>query len=134
MLQIGTQYSEKVGTSHKAIMDKVQNEFEYRVQGEYSKTETEIEELEKELASIPSYQVREKLSQVSAFTTPEMKDRIERLYSALEEKESKEKLAQIEKESQDIIQHIENLFLSIKEPQKRQECLDRLQMKITVKN
>jgi hypothetical protein len=129
-----TQYYEKIGTAQMAIMDKVQNDVEYRVQGEYAKAEKKIDDLERDLKSASSSKVREYLSNIPAFVTPEMKARIEKLRVMLDEKESQEKIAQIEKESQDVIIRIENLFLSIKDPQKRQECLERLQKNIVALN
>ncbi len=132
--QINTQYCQEIGTAHMAIMDKVQNDVEYRVKGEYAKAEKKVDELEHNLSIISASQVREKLSHIPTFLTPEMEARIEKLRIALDEKETQETISQLERESKDIIDRIENLFLAIKDPWKQQECLERLQKNVVVQN
>ena len=130
--QICTQYSEKISTTHLAVMEKVQEDFEYRVQGKYEETARKIAELESEFSTAPSNQIRNKLSSITGFITPEIQARIDKLYCELNEKETQETIARLEKEAQDVIGRIETLFESIKDPKKRQECIERLQKNLTI--
>ena len=132
--QICTQYSEKISTAHLAVMEKAQNDLEYRVKSKYENTARKIAELESEISSIPASQIRNKLSYITGFITPEMQAQIDKLNAGLQEKETQETIARLEKEAQDVIGRIEVLFKAIKDPKKRQECIERLQKNLTVVN
>jgi len=130
--QVAVKYEASLDSAYKSIMERAQNDFDYRVQSEYDKTEAQVAEIERMFDSYSSDQIRKRFSQIPLFVTDEMKVRIKHIRSLLEQKETEERLASIEKNTQDVIERIENLFLSIQDTSRRQECLERLQKRISI--
>lgn len=124
--QVTAKYGSKLGKVPKARLDNLRQDFEYREQESFSKTEKWLNELEIELPKASISDFKGKLGRVPAYITPELNARIEALQTQLKIKEAEYEAAKKEKETQDLIGRIEELFLSIPDTQKRQECLDRL--------
>lgn len=124
--QITAKYGSKLGKAPKARLDSLRQDFEYREQESFSKTEKWINELEIELPKASISDFKGKLGRVPAYITPELSTRIDALQAKLKIKEADYEAAKKEKETQDLIGRIEELFLSIPDTKKRQECLDRL--------
>jgi hypothetical protein len=120
-------YDNQLGENQKLFAVKFQNDLDNREQLELTKAEKWIASLENEFTTGKANEVRIKLGRLPTFLTPEVSTRIDTLQSKLNEYEAQERIAKFEKESKDVLERIENLFLSISDPKKRQECLDRLQ-------
>lgn len=120
-------YDKQLGENQKSVAIKFQNDLDNREQLELSKAEKWIASLENELIIGKASEVRVKLGRLPSFLTPELNTRINTLQSKLNDYEAQERIAKFEKESKDVMERIEKLFLSISDPKKRQECLDRLQ-------
>ncbi len=125
--QITAKYGNVIGKTHKTNLKKAQQDIEYREQEAYAQTEKWICALELELSTASLNELKTKISRVPAYVTPELTTKIEALQLRLSEREAQYETAKREKETQDVIEQIENLFLSISDNKKRQECLDRLQ-------
>lgn len=130
--EIVNKYEPLLHSTCKIIIEKAQSDFENRIQSEYENSERKISCLEQQISILSSDKIETTLTQISAFTTEKQKLRIDKIRDMLEQKKAKERLEKIEKETQDVIERIEQLFLSIPDTSKRQECLERLMRKISV--
>jgi len=125
--QIKVKYDKQLGEKQKTFTVKFQNDLIDREQLEISKAEKWINSLENEFNNGKANEVRVKLGRPPTFLTPELNKRIDTLQLKLNDFEAHERIAKLEKESIDVMDCIEKLFLSISDPKIRQECLDRLQ-------
>ena len=113
--KIEKSYLSKVSKSHKSYLQDVKNKIDEKVQQEYEKAEKIINEVERGINTSKPADLRRKLKSVS-FTNINIISQIKDVYAKIEEKET-----------QDVIGHIEDPFKSIKDCKKREECLKRLQ-------
>ncbi len=108
-------FSSKVGKKHKSYLQDVKNKIDEKIQEEYEKAEKIIKEVERGIKTSKPADLRRKLESIS-FTNKSLISKIKDVYTKIEEKET-----------QDVIGHIEDLFISIKDRKKREECIKRLQ-------
>jgi hypothetical protein len=108
-------YSSKVSKKHKSYFQDVKNKIDEKIQEEYEKAEKIIKEVERGIKTSKAADLRRKLEAIT-FTNKSIISKIKGASSKIEEKET-----------QDVIGHIEDLFKSIKDRKKREECIKRLQ-------
>lgn len=113
--KIEKSYSSRIGKKHKPYFQVVKNKIDEKVQEEYEKAEEIIKEVERGIKTSKTADLRRKLEIIS-FTNKSITSKIKDVYAKIEEKET-----------QDVIGHIEDLFRSIKDRKKREECIKRLQ-------
>lgn len=132
--QLRETYTDLSGTAYQANIERVQTDFENRVQKEYEKSVKWVTEIESTFDTLPCEQIRQKLTRPFQFIADETLERIEHLRISLEQREADERRVRIENETHDVIERIMQLFESIQDPNKRQECLEMLQKKATIPN
>jgi len=125
--QIATKYSGQIAKNHRADIEKAQQDAEYRAQVACSRTEDAFSAIEAAFETGKISDLKNKLDRLTGYITPELNSRIDAFRVRLDEKEKEIKLALIEKETQDVMARIEELYLSIPDAKKRQECLEHLQ-------
>jgi len=113
--KISKSYSSKINKNHKSYLEETKNALEEKIQAEYEKAEKIIKEVDREIKSARPVDLRKKLESI-AFINKDIKAKQNALLAKIEEKEA-----------QDVIGHIEDLFKSIRDRKKREECIQRLQ-------
>lgn len=113
--KIEKKYLSKVSKKHKSYLQDAKNKIDEKIQEEYEKAEKIIKEVERGIKTSKATDLRRKLETIS-FTNKSIASKIKEVSSKIEEKET-----------QDVIGHIENLFKSIKDRKQREECIKRLQ-------
>jgi hypothetical protein len=113
--KISKTYSNKINKNHKSYLLEAKSALEEKIRAEYEKSEKIIKETDREVKSARPTDLRKKLESIS-FTNKDIKSKLNALLAKIEEKEA-----------QDVIGHIEDLFKSIRDHKKREECIKRLQ-------
>lgn len=112
--------------SHKVDIENALKDADCRAETAFTKTESTIKALEAELPNGKLAELKSKINRMSGYITPELSARLDVLRSQLDQKETELEMARIERETQDIMERIVKLFISITDIKKRQECIDQL--------
>lgn len=113
--QIRDKYATLLSKNHLAVADQLLVEIDYEVSRLISSTEKWLLSIEGLIETSKFNDAASQLKQSRSFHTPEIDARLDTI-----------KLRILEQEEQDILAKIENLFISITNLQKREECINRL--------
>jgi len=113
--QIRDKYATLLSKNHLAIADQLLAEIDYEVSRLISSTEKWLLSIEGLIETLKFNDAASQLKQSGSFHTPEIDARLDAIQLRISEQEER-----------DIIVKIENLFRSISDPLKREECINRL--------